>query len=358
MSLDELRKRIDDIDERIVALLEQRAAAAAQAAEVKRTQGRAFHDPEREQQVFTHVEQALARHDAPHFPTTSLRPVFREIMSACLSVEGTLTVAYMGPPGTFSHMAAQAAFGLAAHYVQTTNIPAVLDAVSRGVAEYGVVPFENSTEGGINATLDTLLDSELLIRGELVLDVVQCLAGQHDDLARIERVYSHPQPLAQCRAWLVRHLPHAQLVVSPSTVVAAREAAEDDTAAAVCSRLAAELTELRVIREGIQDSAENATRFVVVAKTDAPPTGRDKTTFVFATHHERGALRKALEILEHEGLNLSRIESRPRRGKRWEYVFFADVEGHRSDPQVARALATLGEHSGLVRVLGSYPAAR
>jgi chorismate mutase/prephenate dehydratase len=279
-------------------------------------------------------------------------------MSACLSVEQPLRVAYLGPPGTFSHMAAQATFGLAAHYVQTTNIPAVLDAVARGAADCGVVPFENSTEGGISATLDTLLDSELMIRDEMVLDVVQCLAGQHGDLPRIERVYSHPQPLAQCREWLVKHLPHAQLVVSPSTAVAAREAAEDETAAAICSRLAADLTGLSVIQEGIHDRAENATRFVVIAKTDSPPTGHDKTTFVFATAHERGALRKALEILEHEGLNLTRIESRPRRGKRWEYVFFADVNGHRTDPHVARALTLLDQHSGVVRILGSYPSSR
>jgi chorismate mutase/prephenate dehydratase len=197
-----------------------------------------------------------------------------------------------------------------------------------------------------------------MIRGELVLDVTQCLLGQHDDLARIERVYSHPQGLAQCREWLLRNLPHAQLVVSHSTSAAAREAVLDARAAAVASRLAADLEGLRVIREGIQDRADNTTRFIILAKSDAPPTGRDKTSLLFSTPDERGALKHVLEILYEEGLNLTRIESRPRRGaKLWEYVFFTDLEGHRSDAAVERALGRLGAHCAFVKVLGSYPRA-
>ena len=358
MSLEELRRRIDEIDDEIVELLQRRAQAAVEVGELKRAQGRPAHDPEREQQVLARLEQRVTRQSGPAFPRQSIRPVFREIMSACLSVESPLTVAYLGPPGTFTHLAAHRAFGLAAHYVQATSIPGVFEAVARDHASYGVAPIENSTEGSVTFTLDSLLESDLRIRNELVLDVTQCLLGLHPDLSRIARVYSHPQALAQCRKWLAKHLPHAQLIVSPSTAAAAREACADDSTAAIASQLAAELHGLTVIQAGIQDRAENATRFVVLAKSDAPPTGSDKTSFVFATRHERGALRRALEILERESLNLTRIESRPRPAKLWEYVFFADVEGHRTDPGVARALSRLEQHSGLVQVLGSYPRAR
>jgi chorismate mutase/prephenate dehydratase len=353
-----LREQIDATDDRILELLEERARLVARAVEHKRATGLALHDPEREQRVLARVErQARTRPDAV-FPPSGVRPVFREILTACLSAHRPLTVAYLGPPGTHTHMAAQTAFGLGAEYVQSSTIPGVFDAVVRGSAEYGIAPFENSTEGGVTFTLDSLLDTELMIRGELVLDVTQCLLGQHDDLGRIERVYSHPQGLAQCREWLLHNLPHSQLVVSHSTTAAAREAVLDASAAAVASRLAADLEGLRVIREGIQDRADNTTRFVILAKTDAPPTGRDKTSLLFSTPDERGALKHVLEILYEEGLNLTRIESRPRRGaKLWEYVFFTDLEGHRSDPAVARALGRLAMHCAFVKVLGSYPRA-
>ena len=355
MSLEDLRQKIDELDEQIVKLLDRRAHAAADVAAFKREASRAMHDPEREQRVLEHAERVLGELSDARFPVTSLRPVFREIISACLSVEAPLSVAYFGPPGTFTHQAAQQTFGLAATYVQATTIPGVFELVVRGNATYGVAPIENSTEGSVNLTLDSLLENDVMIRNEVVIDVAMCLIGQHDDLGRIERVYSHPQALPQCRKWLAAHLPHAQTVVSPSTAAAAREAASDGLAAAVGSRLAAELNGLRILRESIQDRAENATRFVVLAQTDAPPTGNDKTSFVFATRHERGALRKALEILESEGLNLTRIESRPHPGKMWRYVFFADVEGHRKDPSVAHALERLDKHSGVLKVLGSYP---
>ncbi len=356
-SLEQLRRAIDELDDAIVELLERRARTVSRVGEVKREAGLPMHDPEREACILDRLEDKLGATADSTFPRTSVRPVFREIISACLSTQQQLTVAYFGPAGTFTHMAAQQAFGLAANYVQATNIPGVFDAVSRGNAAYGVAPIENSTEGSVNLTLDSLLESELLIRSELVLDVSQCLLGQHDDLGRIVRVFSHPQALAQCRTWLADNLPHAQLVVSPSTAAAAREACADRASAAVGSRLAGELNGLLVLREGIQDRSENVTRFVVLAKTDAPRTGRDKTSFVFATRHERGALRRALEILERESLSLTRIESRPRRGKLWQYVFFADIEGHRTDPEVARALEHLDEHSGVVKILGSYPVA-
>lgn len=354
MSIDDLRRRIDAIDARIVELLDERAHVATEIGEAKKAESRALHDPERETRVFERLEQLLdARADAA-FPRASLRPVFREIISACLSLEQPIGVAYLGPPGTFTHMAARKAFGLAASYVETATIAGVFDAVSRGAAPYGVVPIENSTEGGVTFTLDCLLESDVRIRAELVLDVAQCLVGRTPALGSIQRVYSHPQALAQCRAWLSENLPAAQLVVSQSTAAAAREASADPAGAAIASALAAELQGLAVIREGVQDRAHNKTRFLVIGRTDAPATGNDKTSLVFSTPHEQGALRRALELFDAEGINLCRIESRPGE-KLWEYVFFTDIEGHRSDPKVARALERLGEHCAMVKVLGSYP---
>ena len=358
MSIDDIRRRIDSVDERLVELLEERARLAAEAGSAKRAADQPLYDPEREQRVFEHVETLHEKLRDPAFPRPSLRPVFREIISACLSLEQPLRVAFFGPAGTFTHMAALSVFGLAPRYVESVTIPGVFDAVARGSAEYGVVPIENSTEGGVTFTLDSLLESSgVMIRSEVVLDVAQCLVGRHDELGRIERVYSHPQALAQCRSWLAKNLPQAQLVVSHSTTSAAREASADDRAAAVASRLAAELTGLGVIRDAIQDRAQNATRFVVLAAEDAPPTGRDKTSLVFSAPHERGALKQILEIFEAESLNLTRIESRPAPDKLWEYVFFTDVEGHRSEAPVARAMQRLAEHCAMVKVLGSYPRA-
>ena len=356
MPVDDLRKSIDAIDDELLELLNRRAQLAKEIGRAKRDNARAMHDPEREQAIFARLEQGLAQLDQDAvFPKKSVRSVFREIISACLSVEEELTVAYLGPPGTFTHLAARSTFGMATRYVEASTIPAVFDAVARGNTTYGVVPIENSTEGGVTFTLDCLLDTEVVIRSEIVLDVAQCLVGRVDDLGRIERVYSHPQALAQCREWLAKHLPRAQLVVSPSTSAAAREAATDPAAAAVASRLAAELNDLVVIRDNIQDRVQNATRFVVLGLHDAPPTGQDRTSIVFSTQDERGALKRVLEIFDAEGINLSRIESRPRPGELWQYVFFTDLEGHRFDQSVIRALARLEAKCNMVKVLGSYP---
>lgn len=356
MSIDDLRRRIDAIDARILELLDERAGVAQAIGDAKKAEQRALlHDPEREARVFERLEQLLDERPGSAFPRGSIRPVFREIMSACLSLEQPVGVAYLGPPGTFTHMAALKAFGLAANYVEAATIAGVFDAVARGTTPYGVVPIENSTEGGVTFTLDCLLDTDVRIRGELVLDVSQCLIGRTAALGSIQRVYSHPQALAQCRSWLAENLPGAQLVVSQSTAAAAREAAADPGGAAVASALAAELHGLPVVRDGIQDRAHNKTRFFVLAATDAPRTGNDKTSLVFSTPHEQGALRRALELFDSGGINLCRIESRPGREKLWEYVFFTDIEGHREDPAVAHALERLAEHCATVKVLGSYP---
>lgn len=265
-------------------------------------------------------------------------------------------VAYMGPPRSFSHAAALRLFADRAEYLQTRTIQDAIEAADSGAADFAVVPIENSTEGGVNATLDALFDAQVTISAELVLEIELCLLAQRSDLAAIRRVASHPQPLGQCKQWLRDHLPHAELVVADSTTSAAHDALLDPETAAVGSRLAAELG-LLVVREHIQDHEGNATRFVVVGKALAPATGNDKTSLVFSTAHERGALRRVLEVFDQEGLNLTRIESRPLRGQLWQYAFFTDLEGHREDAAVERALSRLAQHGSMLRVLGSYPRA-
>jgi chorismate mutase/prephenate dehydratase len=271
------------------------------------------------------------------------------------ALTATGPIAFFGLTGSWTHMAARKVFGAEADCRENSTIAQVFEAVSDGSAEFGVVPIENSTEGGVNQTVDELLSRDLHVHGEVVLDIAQCLLGLTSDLSQIQRVASHPQGLAQCRHWLAQHLPNAEQVASLSTTAAAREAAHDPHLAAISNALAGELNGLIVIREGIQDSAENATRFVVIAKNDAQRTGHDKTSLVFSTAHSRGALRQVLEIFDHAGLNLTRIESRPAPGRRWEYVFLTDLEGHRQDPAIAGALAELEAHCAWARVLGSYP---
>jgi chorismate mutase / prephenate dehydratase len=265
-------------------------------------------------------------------------------------------IAYMGPPRSFSHAAALELFGPQANYVVTRTILDAIDAASEGEADLAVVPIENSIEGGVNATLDGLFDSGLRISAEFVLEVELCLLAQSDDLSQIQRVTSHPQPLGQCKHWLRKHLPHAEVVVTSSTTAAAQDALADPHTAAVGSRLAAEGS-LRVVHERIQDHEGNATRFIVVGRQTTQPTGDDKTTLVFSTPHERGALRRVLEVFDQEALNLTRIESRPLRGQLWQYAFFTDVEGHEQDPALKRALDRLNRGGAMVRVLGSYPRA-
>ena len=272
------------------------------------------------------------------------------------TLTAALRVAHLGPARSFSHAAAVQMFGDSAELVPTRTIPDAIDAAADGDVDLAIVPLENSIEGGVNATLDGLFDSSLTISAEFVLEVELCLLAQTSDLTQIQRVASHPQPLGQCKHWLRQNLPHAQLVVAPSTTSAAEDALKDPHTAAVGSRLAAELGLLGV-RERIQDHEGNATRFVVVGKRQTAPSGDDKTTLVFSTPHERGALRRVLEVFDEKGLNLTRIESRPLRGQLWQYAFFTDLEGHRDDPAVREALERLRQNGALVRVLGSYPRA-
>jgi chorismate mutase/prephenate dehydratase len=354
VSLAEGRGRIDALDDAILDLLAERADVARTIADVKRAaELEVFHDPERER----HVLERLVKKSGGRFPESAVRAVFREVMSACLSVEEPLGVAYLGPEGTFSQTAARQLFGLQARYRECATIEAVFDAVQSKDATYGVVPFENSTEGAVSMTSDALLEGDLLIRQEYVLPVTHCLLSRARTLSDITAVYSHPQALAQCRSWIGKHLPRAQVVQTPSTAAAAREARADERAAAIGADVAAEIHGVPILRANVQDRRENATRFVVIAHEDAPPSGHDRTTLAFGVADRKGALRRVLGDFEDAGVNLTRIESRPSRMRAWHYVFLVDVEGHKRDATLARAIAAIGKRVDFVKVVGSYPRA-
>lgn len=351
--LAELREAIDAIDDRLLGLLAERAEIVAGIAEAKRQAGLGSLDPERERAVLAR----LVSRGAGRFPAAGIAAVFREVMSASVSLQRPVTVACLGPAGTWSESAARALFGFAAGYLEEPTIDAVFERVRRGEADHGVVPIENSIEGSVHATLDALLEGGVLIRREIVLPIAQCLASLAPSLGEVERVYSHPQGLGQCRRWLAANLPRAAWIHTSSTAAAAVEASRDARGAAIAGARAAELAGLPVLREGIQDRPDGATRFVSIAQSDAPRTGQDRTTLAFGVRDDqtRGALRRVLGVLDDAGVNMTRIESRPSRDAAWRYAFVADVEGHRTDPDVAEALERLAQACAWVRVLGSYP---
>lgn len=353
MDLDEWRSRINDLDEQILNLLNQRAQAAIRIGELKRQAELPYHDPEREAEVIAR----LLRLNSGPLPADGIKAVWREILSAALALEQPLIVAYVGPPATFTHQAAQLRFGALARFVPERSILEIFDAVEKGQAEFGVVPVENSTEGSVNLTLDRLMDSTLLITGEILLEISHHLLSRAPELSAIRRVCSHLQALAQCRQWLAVNLPKAETVELSSTAAAAERAAADPTEAAIASELAARLYGLPVLRSRIEDNPSNSTRFLVLGRHAMPPSGKDKTSILCSVKHEVGALAKFLEPFARHGLNLTKIESRPTKRRPWEYVFFVDFEGHQASPPVQAALVEVRERCLFLKMLGSYPAA-
>jgi chorismate mutase/prephenate dehydratase len=353
MNLDDWRSRINDLDNQILQLLTQRAEAALRIGDLKRRQDAPWYAPEREAEIL----RRLTALNAGPLSAESIAAVWREILSACRALEAELTVAYLGPQATFTHQAALARFGAGASYRPARAIGEVFDDVERSRADYGVVPVENSTEGAVNVTLDRLSVSDALICGELRLDIAQQLLSRAVDLGEVKRVLSHPQGLAQCRGWLAEHLPDVATEETPSTAAAAELAAADPTVAAIASELAGRLYNVPVLRARIEDNPHNATRFLVVGRRPAGPSGRDKTTILFAMRNEPGSLYRILEPLARAGTNLTKIESRPAKQGPWEYVIFVDLEGHRDTPGVAAVLKEIGERTLFLKVLGSYPAA-
>lgn len=352
MHLGDWRSRINDLDDQILQLLNQRAEAALQIGDLKRRQDAPSFVPEREAAI---LRELTTRNRGP-LPDEVIVAVWREILAGCRALEGSLTVAFLGPPATFTHQAALSRFGAAAEYRGARSIAEVFDDVERGRVAVGVVPVENSTEGAVNVTLDRLIDSEVVICGELYLEVAQHLLSHAADLGGVKRVLSHPQALAQCRGWLASHLPEVPTEETTSTGAAAEVAAGDRTIAAIASELAARLYDVPVLRERIEDNRHNATRFLVIGRQAAGPSGQDKTSILFAMRNEPGVLYRILEPFARLGLNLTKIESRPAKQRPWEYVMFVDFEGHRDTETVATALREVGERTLFLKILGSYPA--
>jgi len=358
MDLADWRTRINELDNQILNLLNQRAEAALQIGNLKRRQGTPSYVPEREAEI---VRLLSAGNRGP-LTADNVAAIWREVLSACRALEGPVTVAYLGPKATFTHQAALGRFGAATDFQPARTILDIFDEVERGRAAYGVVPVENSTEGAVNVTLDRLIDSEAGICGEIYLEIAQQLLSRAADLGEIKRVLSHPQGLAQCRGWLAANLRDVTTEETSSTAAAVEVAAGDPTVAAIAAELAGSLYGVPILRARIEDNRHNATRFLVIEsgqrnRPTCRPTGRDKTSILFAMKNEPGSLYRILEPFVRAGLNLTKIESRPAKIRAWEYVIFVDFEGHQETPAVAAALREIGERTLHLRILGSYPAA-
>jgi chorismate mutase/prephenate dehydratase len=356
-SLEKLRDTIDSLDRNIQELISERARVVQQVGISKHRDGHTvdFYRPEREAQV---LRAAQARNKGPLQDDEILR-LFREIMSACLAQEQPLKVAFLGPEGTFTQAAVLKHFGHSVRALALASTDEVFQEVQAANADFGVVPIENSTEGTVNNTLDRFISTPLHICGEVELRIHHFLLGRMQALEHIKRVCAHAQALGQCRGWLDQHLPEVERVAVSSNAEGARRARDEQGSAAIAGQTAGEIYGLNVLVPQIEDSPDNTTRFLVIGRKILSSSGADKTTVLFSTGDTSspGALVAMLEPLAKHGISLSRIESRPSQKKKWDYVFFIDIEGHAEDPPVARALAALKKRASLYRVLGSYPRA-
>lgn len=350
MNLDNLRKQIDSIDTQIVNALSRRCTITLQISKLKKQLGRQIYSPERERQVLSRLKKI--KHGL--LSDEALEAIYREIMSAALSLERPLTIAYLGPEATFTHLAAIKKFGQQLTYLPCDSISGVFKEVLKRSANYGVVPVENSIEGAVTHTLDMLIDSDVKICAQIVMNV------SHNLLAKcarrdIRKIYSNPQVFAQCRLWLKENFPKAELIDASSTSRAAQIARENKNTAAIASILAARVYGLKVIAQNIEDSPSNITRFLVIGENGSGPTGNDKTSIVFSIKDRVGALYDMLIPFKKYRINLTKIESRPSKKRAWDYYFFMDLEGHIQDKDTARALKELEARAKFFKILGSYP---
>jgi chorismate mutase/prephenate dehydratase len=357
LDLSRIRDSIDSIDSNIQALLNERAQLAQLVGISKSASGKAvdFYRPEREADV---LRKALKRNKGPLRDEEVVR-LFREIMSACLAQQEPLKVAFLGPEGTFTQAAVLKHFGSSVRALPLAAIDEVFHEVEGGIADFGVVPIENSSEGTVNHTLDMFLTSSLKICAEVELAIHHSLMGRMGSVSDIKRICAHPQALAQCRGWLDDQIPDVERVAVSSNAEGARRARDERGTAAIASRAAAEIYGLTLLANDIEDRADNTTRFLVVGRKLFSASGEDRTTLLVsaADTDDAGALFRLLQPLAEHGVNMTRIESRPSRKRKWDYVFFIDIEGHVSDAPVAKALAALEKRASLFKVLGSYPRA-
>lgn len=351
--IEQLREKIDQIDDQLLKLLNRRAELAIQIGQEKSKTSSAnhFHVPHREREII----ERLQGDNKGVFPNSSVDAVFREIFSATLALEKPLSIAYFGPATTFTHQAALKQFGHSAVYHPLATIDGVFAEVEKGAADYGVVPIENSIEGVVNLTLDSFIDSPLIINDEIKLGISLYLLSRSGDAAKVKKIYSHPQPLAQSRNWLSRNFPGVEQIPASSTAQAAQIASHDESAAAVASQLAAEFYHLEILGAKIEDQRENHTRFLVIGKEKAKKAKRNRTSIMFSIKDESGSLLKALQLFAKYKINLTKIQSRPLRNRLWESLFYLDFDGHTEDKAIACVLDTLSRQCLFIKILGSYP---
>lgn len=355
-----LRGEIDLCDQKLIALIQERVAIAAEVAKAKlaTSQDTSFYRPEREAQVLRKVRERnreIRSAKGGLVGDDEMVRLMREVMSTSLAAEMPMTVAYLGPEGTYTQAAVVKHFGQAVNSLDVKTIGDVFRVVEQGRAHFGVVPVENSTEGVITHTLDSFLSSRLKVCGEVQLPINHQLLSNADGLTAVAKVYAHPQALAQCRGWLERYLPNAEVVAANSNAEAALIAAEDDSIAAIAGEIAGRLYQINVLASGIEDEENNATRFLIIGDNEYQPSGEDKTTIMVSTPNRVGSLFELLKPLYDAGVDMSRIESRPSRQSNWDYVFFIDLIGHVEDQKVKAALAELEENSAFFKLIGSYP---
>jgi len=353
MDLDSLRQCIDEIDARLVKLLNERARCAVDVGKVKRETGQAsVYSPERERDVLEHV---VSRNEGP-LTDNALMAIWKEMMSGSLSLEKALKVTYLGPEGSFSHLAALEKFGQSVELVAVRDISSVFDQVARAAADYGIVPVENTTGGAVRDTMECFLwvRGPVKVCAEMALPIHQNLLSK-TTLERIQKIYSKPQVFDQCRQWLIANCPSADRVAVGSTAEAALLASRVEGTAAIASSMAAEMYGLEVLGPAIEDNPQNQTRFLVLGRESAKPTGRDKTCLLFSVVDKAGALVGVLDVFRRCGINMTKIESHPAPTKTWEYYFFVDIQGHAEDENVQQALQEAREHCRQLEVLGSFP---
>ena len=349
--LEDLRQMIDKIDSSIIDLLNKRGVLSSQIGEIKKRKNQAIYAPDRESQIY----KTLAKKNPGPLADESLKAVYREIMSACLSLEVPLKVAYLGPELTFTHQVSLKKFGASVSYLSCNNIKDVFQEVENDNADYGVVPIENSIEGAVNHTLDMFFNSPLLICSEITFRIRHSLLSRAGSKKSIKRIYSKPQVFGQCRNWIEKNIPWARLREASSTAKAAEIASRHKDSACIASRLAAKQYDLKVLAESVEDSANNVTRFLVIGKNMSKRSGEDKTSVLFSVKDKPGVLHDMLSPFKNKGLNLTKIESRPSKLQPWQYYFFVDIEGHCDEDNLKKALKDLGKKCNFLKILGSYP---
>ncbi|MBW8000759.1 MAG: prephenate dehydratase [Planctomycetes bacterium] len=352
MSLEELRKRIDGLDLELVKMLNERARVVIEIGKEKNRDASPVYSPDREKKVFAKLSEA---NEGP-LPNKCLMAIWRELMSGSFFLERPLRIGYLGPQGSFSYTAAMLKFGQSVEYESLTDIRGIFSEVSKGHCDLGLVPIENTTGGGVIETLDSFTDSDVKICAEVLMAIHHNILA-NCALEEVEKIYSRPEVFAQCRNWLSATFKEAKTIPVASTARAAQMAASELKAAAIGSSVAAELYGLNVICEHIEDISNNVTRFLIIGREDAKPTGEDKTAILFSTSHKAGALADVLDVMRKYGINLTNIESRPSQKREWEYYFFMDFAGHWSDENVKKGLEKVREHCLQLSVLGSFPKA-